>query len=65
MKFVEKAFNELWPDEELRHDITVKYSGRFSDYNANVTYTPWKMNLRLRKTWRGVDEDIRIGLVQR
>jgi hypothetical protein len=64
MKFVEKAFNELWPDEELRHDITVKYSGRFSDYNANVTYTPWKMNLRLSKTWRGVDEDIRIGLVQ-
>jgi len=64
MKFIHKAFSELWPEEELKHEITVKYSGRFSDYNANVTYTPWKMNIKLSKAWRGVDEDIRIGLVQ-
>jgi len=64
MKFVHKAFNELWPEEELRQEVSVKYSGKFSDYNANVSYTPWKMQFRVSKTWRGVDEDIRIGLIQ-
>jgi len=64
MKFIHKAFNELWPEEELKQEVSLKYSGKFSDYNANVSYTPWKMSFRISKAWRGVDQDIRIGLIQ-
>lgn len=61
---IHKSFKELWPEKELKHELNLKYSGKFSDYNANVNYTTWKLNFKLSKTWRGVDEDIRIGLIQ-
>jgi hypothetical protein len=64
MEFIKKAFKELWPNEELGQEISVKYSGKFSDYNAKVAYSPFRMSFRLSKEWRGVDEDIRIGLIQ-
>ena len=64
MTIIHKAFNELWPEKELTQDIGINYSSRFSDYNANVTHNPWKMSFRLSKKWRGIDEDIRIGLFQ-
>ncbi len=64
MDFIQKAFKELWPEEELSQEINVKYSGQFSDYNAKVAYSPFRMSFRLSKEWRGVDEDIKIGLIQ-
>lgn len=64
MNFVEKAFKELWPEKELRHEVAVNYSGKFSDYNANVSYTPFSLKFKLSRKWRGVDEDIKIGLIQ-
>jgi len=61
---IHKSFMELWPEKELKHELNLTYSGKFSDYNANVNYTAWKLNFKLSKTWKGVDEDIRIGLIQ-
>lgn len=69
MKFIERAFKELCHDKELNRIkldriISVTYSGKFSPYNASVHYTPLKMEFRLSKLWRGVDDDIKIGLIQ-
>ncbi|MFH1439111.1 MAG: hypothetical protein ABIG89_00975 [Candidatus Woesearchaeota archaeon] len=64
MTFVHKAFNRLWPDKELNAEVTIRYSGKFSDYNANVLYNSLRISFRLSKKWKGVDEDIIIGLIQ-
>ena len=64
MNIIEKAFYGLFPDKELRHEVRIKYSGKFGRYNANVKYTPRTMEFGLSKDWRQVDEDIKMGLLQ-
>ncbi|MBW3011706.1 hypothetical protein KY311_00830 [Candidatus Woesearchaeota archaeon] len=63
MNIAEKAFSELFPGK-LVPEISIKYSGRFSPYNANVKRTPWKLEFSLSKEWRKIDEQIKIGLLQ-
>lgn len=58
-----KAYIELY-DKEPGRDLSVKYSGRFKGYNANVRYTNDSMVFSLSKEWKGVSQDIRIGLLQ-
>ena len=55
---------ELYPDRELSHEISLKYSGKFKAYNANVRMRMDKIYFNLSKKWRGVGMDIRIGLIQ-
>ena len=64
MNIIEKAFRSLYPDKEFNYDAKIKYSGRFSKYNANVKYTHKTMEFGLSREWKQVDEDIRIGLLQ-
>ncbi len=64
MNIIEKAFYGLYPEKEFNYDAKIKYSGRFSRYNANVKYTSRRMEFGLSREWKQVDEDIRIGLLQ-
>ena len=64
MSLATEAFKGLFPESEPSHDFAIKYSGKFNDYNANVYYTSSRMEFRLSKQWRGVERDIRIGLLQ-
>lgn len=63
MRFAEDAFREIFPGKEMPV-ITVKYSGKFKLYNANVTRTPFSLNFKLSKAWRKIDDKIKIGLIQ-
>jgi hypothetical protein len=63
MNIAEKAFSELFPEKEVP-EISIKYSGRFSPYNANVKRTPFRLEFSLSKEWRKIDEKIKIGLLQ-
>lgn len=64
MDILEESFFGIYPGRMLPFSHSVKYSGRFSDYNATIQLTDNHMELRLSKTWRGVDRDIVIGLLQ-
>lgn len=44
--------------------ISLKYSGHFTDYNANVRYTKSHVEFNLSRLWKNVDEDIQIGLIE-
>jgi hypothetical protein len=44
--------------------IVLKYSGHFSNYNANVRYTKNYVEFNLSTLWKNVDEDIQIGLIE-
>jgi len=57
-----EAYLGLYP--ECPYEFTLKYSAKFSDYNANVRYTNDRMNFSLSRKWKSVGKDIRIGLLQ-
>ena len=64
MDLINKAFIELYPEKEYLYNSTVKYSKAFSPYNANVRYTKLTFNFKLSHLWKGVSEEIKIGLIQ-
>ncbi len=59
-----EAFGLLWPTREFRYVPRITYSGRFSDYNANIRIRSDVLELRLSHAWKDVSKDIKIGLVQ-
>jgi hypothetical protein len=63
MEFAEQAFAELFPGKEIP-SITVKYSGKFKPYNANVRRTFFGLEFKFSKEWRKIDPKIRMGLVE-
>jgi hypothetical protein len=64
MDILTEAYKGLFPDEEPKHEMKLKYSGKFSDYNGNVRYTRAVMEFHLSREWKEVDRDIKIGLIQ-
>lgn len=64
MNIVEQAFNELYPNETLYRKSSIRYSGKFKKFNANVRYTPNTIHFNLSKEWRSVSREIQIGLIQ-
>jgi len=44
--------------------VILKYSGHFSNYNANVRYTKMYVEFNLSTLWKNIDEDIQIGLIE-
>ena len=63
MNFAEKAFIELFPDKEPPK-IKYHYSGKFGMYNANARKSYNTIEFGLSKSWRGINESIKIGLIQ-
>lgn len=55
------AFSELglFPS-----DISIRYSGKFRGFNANIRKTKNSYDVRMARNWESVDEDIRKGCVQ-
>ncbi len=44
--------------------VSLKYSGHFTNYNANVRYTRSHIEFNLSRMWKTIDEDIQIGLIE-
>jgi predicted SprT family Zn-dependent metalloprotease len=64
MNMAEEAFREMWPGRELSYDFSIRYSGRFKGYNANVRLCGSSITFSLSRKWREVSRDIKIGLLQ-
>jgi len=61
---IEEAFQELYPDKELKYNISLKYSRKFKPYNANVRLYGNKMTFHFSRNWKKISKEIQIGLVQ-
>ena len=59
-----QAWQELFPQEDLPYDVSLHYSGRFSDYNAHIRKSKGAIEFGLSKKWKGVNTQILIGLLQ-
>ncbi len=64
MDIVQEAFSRLYPEKEFNYDTTIKYSGKFRNYNANLKLRGSSLRFGLSREWKGVDKEIRIGLIQ-
>lgn len=66
MMLAERAFAGLFPGKNLEYTCIISYSGRFRGYNANVRLNRFTKTItfNLSRQWRGVDEDIKLGLLQ-
>jgi hypothetical protein len=66
MNLAQKAFSMLYPEKDpSRYIFNIKYSGRFSPYNGSVRYINNVYDFYLSKSWRGISEEIVLGLIQR
>ncbi|MBI2541307.1 hypothetical protein HYV80_01180 [Candidatus Woesearchaeota archaeon] len=61
---IEEAFHELYPDKELKYSISLKYSRKFSPYNANVKRYGNNLIFSLSRDWKKISKEIQIGLIQ-
>lgn len=66
MNIIQEAFQKLYPDKQLNYSVSIKYSGRFKAYNANIQIDRFRkhMQLNLSKSWKQVSREIQIGLIQ-
>ncbi len=68
MDLIEEAYSELYPEKGFGFETSLKYSGKFSSYNANIRMVQKgftkRLELRLSREWKGVQRDIVKGLIQ-
>ncbi len=60
----EKSIRELFPEKKEKRRIKLKYSNRFSEYNANVKYNNEEIIFSLSKKWDEVSPEIQQGLIE-
>jgi len=63
MSIVKDAYGKL-TNKPFSFTATVKYSKRFSQYNANVRRADRELQFNLSRSWKKVNKEIVIGLLQ-
>jgi len=61
---IKEAFQQLYPEKELKHNFSLKYSRKFKPYNANVKLYGNDLIFKLSKDWKKISKEIQIGLIQ-
>ena len=64
MNLIEEAYRNLYPEKEFNFNCSLKYSGHFKPYNANIRYWGGQLQVNLSREWRKIDQEIKIGLIQ-
>lgn len=61
---IEKAFSLLFPGESNDYRFGIRFSRKFSSYNANVRKAGNNIVFSFSPEWKKISEEISIGLVQ-
>jgi len=65
MTLVREAYFRLFEGSiTFPYEESLKYSGQFRGYNANVSLRGNKLIFKMSKKWKGVSRDIQIGCLQ-
>ncbi len=64
MGIVEEAFSRLFPEAAFTYAVQLHYSGKFKPYNATIRKFGSSLQFSLSRSWKGVSEEIVIGLIQ-
>ena len=63
-ELIKEAFQQLYPEKELRYSVSLKYSRKFKPYNANVKRYGDNLMFNFSRDWKKISKEIQIGLVQ-
>ena len=63
-ELIKEAFQQLYPEKELKYSVSLKYSRKFKPYNANVKLYGNNLIFNLSKDWKKISKEIQIGLIQ-
>lgn len=61
---IKEAFQQLYPEKEIKYDVSLEYNRKFKPYNANVKRYGNNLIFSLSKEWKKISKEIQIGLVQ-
>ena len=61
---IQEAFQQLYPEKELKYNFSLKYSKRFNSYNANVKLYGNNLIFNLSRDWKKISKEIQMGLIQ-
>lgn len=61
---ISEAYFLLYEEPLIKYNPSIKYSKRLKDYNARVKIIGSKLDFHLSSSWKDIDKDIQIGLVQ-
>ncbi len=64
MNVVEESFKRMYPEKEFNYNAMIVYSGKFKPFNANIRLHLNNLTLNLSKSWKTIDKEITIGLIQ-
>ena len=59
-----EAFQQLYPEKELKYSVSLKYSRKFKAYNANVKLRFNNLSFNLSRDWKKISKEIQMGLIQ-
>lgn len=60
---IKSAYEQLF-EKPCNYSTKLTYSGKFSDYNANVRYNSKMIHMNLSREWEEHGEDLQIGIIQ-
>src|SRR3989338_6954790 len=63
-ELIKEAFQQLYPEKELKYSVSLKYSRKFKPYNANVKLHRDNLMFNLSRDWKKISKEIQIGLMQ-
>ena len=63
-QIIQEAFQQLYPEKELKYIFSLKYSRKFKPYNANVRLYHSNLMFNLSRDWKKISKEIQIGLIQ-
>ncbi len=64
MDLIEESFKRLFPQREFYYQTELSYNRRLGNFNANISMFHNKIKIKLNLQWRGIDNEIKIGLIQ-
>lgn len=63
-ELIKEAFQQLYPEKEMKYSFSLKYSRKFKPYNANVKLYGNNLMFHFSKDWKKISKEIQIGLIQ-
>ena len=61
---IEEAFREVYPGRAFPYETRQRYSSKFNDFNANIRLSGNRLTISLSRSWDGISDEIRVGLIQ-
>ncbi len=64
MHIIQESYTGLFGQSRWKYEPRLKYSGKFSGYNANIKLAGNELTVSMSRAWKDVSREIKVGLIQ-